>query len=215
MAGPPKDIPASQLWLKLASAERPTKVVDFPRRDDQGRAVGQIRIRILTQEEQMTCATAAEEVAKAHIKDGRKGEIGYERLFTDALCIETLFRACRDADNPTAPAFPPPKQMRTILTTEECSALFLHYLTIQLELGPNALSLSEEECEAWIDRLVEGGSAFPFDLLSSEQKKVLVLYMAYQLRPSPKDKSSDGEQPDESTDEPKIELELPPNPAAE
>ena len=41
--------------------------------------------------------------------------------------------------------------------------------------------MSTEEREAWILRLQEGGSAFPFDSLSWEQQRTLVTSMASQL----------------------------------
>jgi hypothetical protein len=199
MSGPPTDIPASQLWLALSSQERPSKVVDFPRKTDSGEPVGQLRIRVLTQEEQMSSTKAAETLVKEHLKDGKKDELGYERLFTDAVCVEVLFRACRDVDDIKRTVFPSPKHMRNTLTTEECAMLFQHYLTVQLELGPIVVNMSDDEVEAWISRLAEGGSAFPFDLLSSDLQKILLLHMAYQLRSSQTDKSSVGSPPEESS----------------
>jgi hypothetical protein len=198
---PPKDIPASQLWMKLQELPRPSKVVDFPRKAPDGTAIGQLSIRVLTQEEQMAAHGAAERVTQAILKDGNKEQFGYERLYADAAYVEILFRACRDLDDPNRTAFPSPKTIREVLTTEECAALFQHYLTVQLELGPVLAAMSDEEKEAWIDRLVEGGSAFPFDLLSSDLQKILLLYMGYQLRLSPKDKSSVGSPPEETPDE--------------
>lgn len=199
MSGPPKDIHPSQLWLKLQEQPRPSKVVDFPRRGPDGEPIGQLRIRILTQEEQMICAAAAEEVARKHLKDGKKEELGYERLYADAVCVEVLFRACRDVDDPERAAFPTPALLQKQLTTEECAKLFEHYLTVQVELGPLTVTMSDAEIEAWIDRLVEGGSAFPFDLLSSDVQKIVLLHMAYQLRTSDymKDSGSAGMQLDD------------------
>lgn len=201
MSGPSKEIPSSQLWLRLQEQPRPSKLVDFPRKGPNGEPIGQLRIRILTQEEQMVCTAEAENLARKHLKEGKKDELGYERLFSDSVCVEVLYRACRDAEDPEKPAFPAPTEMRRQLTTEECAKLFEHYLTVQLELGPTVATMSDEELEAWIDRLVEGGSAFPFDLLSSDLQKLLVLHMAFQLRHSRTDKSSAGSQPEETTNE--------------
>ncbi len=83
--------------------------------------------------------------------------------------------------------------------------LFNHYLTVQLELGPVVSTMSDEEVNAWITRIGEGGSAFPFDLLSSEIQKILVLTMAKRLVHLTKERSSVGSQPEEpptSEDEP-------------
>ncbi len=199
MSGPSKDIPASELWLKLSSHERPFKVVDFPRKDLEGNVIGQLAVRILTQEEQMVCTSAAEAFCRKHIKDGKKDELGYERLFTDAICVEVLYRACRDADNPSRPAFPSPKHIQEGLTTEECAKLFDHYLTAQVELGPLVVTMTDEEMDAWVSRLAEGGSSFPFDLLSSDLQRLVLLHMAFLLRGSSTDSISAGELPDESS----------------
>jgi len=147
----------------------------------------------------MVCTAAAEKIAKEHLKDSKKDELGYERLFTDAVCVEVLFRACRDAEDVSKPAFPSPKSIRHALTTEECAMLFQHYLTVQLELGPMVVTMSDDEVEAWITRLAEGGSSFPFDMLSSDLQKILLLHMAYQLRSLPTDKSFAGSLPEESS----------------
>lgn len=192
MAGPPDNYTPTDLWTTLVSSERPSKVCDFPRVNESGEPIGQIRIRVLTQNEQMASAKAANDTAKALVKDGKRGDLGFERLFSDAYTIETLFRACRSVDDPKAPAFPSPKDMRDKLTTEECAMLFGHYATAQLELGPTALTLSQEEMDAWIDRLKEGGSGFPFNTLPSDLQKLLLLRMAYRLRKSEKEDTSAG-----------------------
>ena len=205
--GPPKDTPASELWLKLSAQERPSQIVDFPRKGLDGEPVGQLRIRILTQEELMSSEVAAEKVAREHIKDATRDQLGYEKVYADAVCVEVLFRACRDADDLNRTAFPSPKQLRQALTTEECSVLFKHYLTVQVELGPSKYQCSDEEMEAWITRLAEGGSAYPLDIMSSEMLSLLVLYMAYQLRSSPRDKSSASEPLNEPTESPIVSSE--------
>lgn len=197
MSGPPTDIPASELWLKLAQKERPSKLVDFPRKGEDGKPVGQLRIRILTQEEKLASASAAEKLVREHLKDAKKDDLGYERAFADAFTVEVLFRACRDETDEKRSTFPSPKHLRQALTTEECSMLFEHYLTVSVELGPIVVNMTDAEFESWIDRLVEGGSAFPFDLLSSDLQKILLLYMASQLRNSRTDKSSAGSPPEE------------------
>lgn len=198
MANPPADIPASELWLKLSSRDRPSKLVDFPRMDENGTPVGRLRIRVLTQEEQMSCSVAAEKTVKDHMKDSTKDDLGYERLFSDAYCVEILFRACRDENDVNRALFPGTRQLRSALSTEECAMLFQHYQTVSLELGPMAVSMSEDELEAWVAKLAEGGSAFPFDLLSSDLQRILILYTAQSLM-SQKGKPSAGSLPEESS----------------
>lgn len=196
---PPQNIPASTLWAKLQEMPRPHKVVDFPRNTPDGKPAGQIAIFVLTQEEQMICAAAAEKFAKEKLKDGRKEEIGYETIYANEAVVQTLFRACKDSENVNASAFPTPEWMRKNLTSDECSILFERYVTTQFELGPIVSRLSEEELNAWVDRLAEGGlAASPFILLSPETQRVLAHFMASQIVESRKAKSSAGS-PDEST----------------
>lgn len=177
MSGPPKDIPAADLWAKLQARPRPSKLIDFPGAE----GLGQFAIWVLTQEERMSSITAAEKKAKLHLKDGKRDDIGYESLYSDALCIEILSRACRDSEDLTRPLFPSPKLLQEKLTTEELAVLFQQYLTVQLELGPIISQLTEAEMNAWVERLVEGGSAFPFEVLTWETQRILLLFMARQV----------------------------------
>lgn len=194
----PPDMPSALLWAKLQEKPRPKVVVDFPRKGDDGKPLGQLAIRILTQEEKMACEAEAEKFARKLLKDSNRDAIGYHELYQDALCVEMLVRACRDVDNDNLPVFPSAALLREKLTTVECAVLFEHYMTAQLELGPLASRMTKEECDAWIDKLVEGGSTFPFDLLSSDLQKILVLSMARRLASSPTDRSSAGSPPDET-----------------
>lgn len=197
MAGPPDDIPASKLWLKLQEMPRPSRVVDFPRIGPDGSPVGSLAMWVLTQEEQMICSAAAEEFTRRVLKDGRKEELGYDAVYSNAACVEILYRACRDPEDIKRPAFPTPKAIRETLTADECGRLFEHYLTVQLEVGPIVAHMSPEEMNAWVARIAEGGSAFPFDLLSSDVQKTLVLFMARRLASSPMATSSAGSPPGE------------------
>lgn len=203
MSLPPKDISASQLWSKLSGMERPYKLIDFPRTGEDGQPIGQVAIRILTQAEQLAASAAAEKVARDVLKEQNKDTYGYERVYADGVCVELLYRACRDPENLQQTAFPTPKDVREKLTTEECAVLFRNYLTAQLELGPSIYELSDEEAEAWIDRLVEGGSFAPLDSATSDVVKLLTMYMAFRLRPNSRaDSISAGSPPDGEVGEP-------------
>jgi len=200
--GPPEDVPATALWLALTAIPRPHKLVDFPRRlPGTEESVGQVAMWPLTQEEQMACSAEADRFTKKLLKDGQKKDeanLGYETMFSNEVAVQILYRACRDATDLERPAFPSPSQLRQALTADEVGALFKHYLTVQLELGPIVAHLSDEEMEAWVKRIGEGGSAFPFDLLSWEMQRALVLFMASRLTSSPTDTLSAGSPPEES-----------------
>lgn len=193
-------MPASTLWSKLQEMPRPHRLIDFPRTGPDGKPVGQVAMFVLTQEEQMICAAAAEKFAKEKLKDPKKDEIGYETLYSNASVVEILFRACKDADDTTRPAFPSPGAIRVQLTADECSALFEHYLSTQLEFGPIITQLSKEEYDAWIERIAQGGlAANPFPLLSSEMQKVLAYIMACLIVSFRNSASSAGSQPESTS----------------
>lgn len=188
---------ASELWLRLQEMPRPSRIVDFPRKGPDGDFLGKIRIWVLTQEEQMICASAAEKFAKERLKDGKRDDLGYETVYANASVVEVLYRTCRDAEEPSRPFFPTPQAIRQTLTADECGRLFEAYLSVELELGPVVAKLEPVELDAWIDRIAEGGlAAGPFDSASRDMQKVLAFSMAYLIRELRKDKSSVGSQPE-------------------
>jgi len=190
MAGPP-DIDASALWVQLTALPRPHRVVDFPRMGPDGEPVGQLAIFVLTQEEQVAANTEAERFSRKLLKDGKRGDLGYEAIFNNEGAVQVLYRACRDADNLKKPAFPTPNAIREHLTADEVGTLFEHYLTVQLELGPIMASLSQVELDAWVDKIAEGGAYF-LDLLSREMQKALLISMASRLASSATGSGSSG-----------------------
>ncbi len=201
MAGPPTNTEPSALFCALQSMPRPYRLVDYPRTGADGKPIGQVAMWVLTQEEQMICSTEAERFAREKLKasDINRESFGYDAVYSNEACVQILFRACRDVnDIEGKTAFPTPGHIRQTLSAAECGALFAHYLTIQSELGPLASSLTEDEMEAWIARIAEGGSAFPFDLLPSDLQKILVLSMARRLHASSTGTSSAGSQPSDT-----------------
>jgi hypothetical protein len=195
---PPKDVSAATLWMKLQELPRPHRFVDFPRKGADGEPIGKIAMFVLTQEEQMICATTAEKFAKEKLKDGKKDDLGYESIYGNESVIQILYRACKDADNLTRSAFPSPQAIRQQLTTDECSVLFEAYLTTQQDFGPIVTQLSSEEVDAWIDRLAEGGlAASPLESVSPATVRTLIASMASRLRTLRTDKSSVGSPPDD------------------
>jgi hypothetical protein len=205
-------MPASDLWRLLQELPRPHKLVDFPRTGPDGKPVGQLAIQVLTQEEQMAANAEAEKVARTLLKDGKRGDLGYEAVFNNEGAVQVVLRACRDANDVTKAAFPGAAAIRAKLTADEVGMLFDHYLTVQLQLGPIITEMSDVEFEAWVTRLDEG-QAFFFDRLSSETKKTLVLTMASRLRRFSTDTYSAGSLPDEGADESSPSSE-PPLPSA-
>jgi hypothetical protein len=180
-----EEVEPSELWLALTAIPRPHKLVPFPRAiPGTSTPVGEIAMWPLTQEEQMAANAEADRFTKRLMSDPQKRDeanLGYHHTYTNDVAIQVLHRACRSSEDLDRPAFPSPEQMRRALTTDEVGVLFASYLTVQSEIGPIVAHMTDEEREALILRLHEGGSAFPFDSLSWEQQRDLVLSMASQI----------------------------------
>jgi hypothetical protein len=191
---PPTNIPPNELWSALTTMPRPHKIVDFPRKAPDGKPIGQLAIRALTQNEQLQAGIAAERLVRAELTDAKKdASIGYEISYSNAASVEQLWRACRCADDLERPCFPSPKEMRGHLTTDEIGALYSAFLDVCAEVGPIIGAMTSAESEAWIDRLIEGGeSADPIPFFSSEGLKTLVRTSVARLRTSRTGPSSAG-----------------------
>lgn len=180
-----EEITPSQVWLALTSLPRPQRLIPLPRiNPETGEPAGSVVMWPLSQEEIMSANAEADRYTKALLRDPQKKDeanLGYHHTFTNEVAIQVLYRACRNPDDVTQPAFPSPNLMRPVFTTDETGVLFDNYCTVQSEVGPIVAHMSDEEYEAMILRLAEGGSAFPFDSCSWEARRQLVLFMASRL----------------------------------
>ena len=179
-----EELSPSALWLALTALPRPDREIPIPRMNAEGQPVGFVRIWPLTQEEQMAANADADRFTKQLLKDPQKKEeanLGYDHTFTNEMAVQVLFRACRDVNDIKRPAFPSPLAMRSTFTTDEIGVLFANYCTVQAEVGPIRAQMSQEETDALILRIEEGGSAFPFDGCSWAEQRSLVLTMASRL----------------------------------
>jgi hypothetical protein len=186
MAGPPKDVPASELFQKLTSESLPSEVVDFPRLDKHGKPVAQIRIRVLSQRDHDTARKMALERLKRQglSKDDQTTGIG-DALAGDASAKELLALACYTPD-PAIPGdessygrvFADASQVEQ-LTSDEVAALFNHYINVQYKFGPFERTVTtEQELTDWITRLKEGASSAPLVQLSLPALADLAFRMA-------------------------------------
>jgi len=194
---------SEDIWGQITAVPRPSREVDFPRALPNGKTV-RIAIQVLTQEEQMVCAAAAEDFARKTILRDKNASIpksdearqGYDDTYKNAAAIEVLFRACRRVGDLKMPAFPSPGEMRREFSVDEVGVLFDHYLSTQAELGPVVAKMSKEEVDVFVDRLMASGDRFPLDLLSPGVLKNLVLSMASRLHSLLTANSSAGSQPE-------------------
>ncbi|MBS2017192.1 MAG: hypothetical protein JST00_30185 [Deltaproteobacteria bacterium] len=206
MSGPPPNIPPSELWSALQQMPRPYRVVDFPRKREDGTPIGQLAIWVLTPAEQIAANLAAERIIREAVKASlpkealtEKDLLGYQVAFTNAAQIEILLRACRDASDVTRPAFPNARAIRDHLTVDECACLIEAYFDVAAQVGPIIASLSQDDADAWIDRLIEGGSHDPLGSFSSGALRTLLRTSVARLTRSPTVSSSAGSPP-ESTE---------------
>lgn len=216
MSLPPNDIPPHELWALITQLPRPYRTIDFPRNGADGKPIGQLAIRVLTQEEQILAAAEAERFTKKAIKDLPKGDeakTGYDSVYQNTAAVEVLFAACRQKDDPDKAFFPSREALRRFLTPDEVGVLMVSYYTVQSEIGPIVAHLSEEELDAWIKRLAEGGSRFPLDLLSWDAAKDLAFSLACRLYKLTTDSTSPGSLPESTqTTETEPQLNLLPSP---
>ncbi len=206
MASPSPDLPPGELWLQITRSPRPHRLVDFPRVDHvTGLPMGQIAIWILTQEESMICQKAADQHARAMLKENspRNGEPvqGYEDLYRNEAANQVLYRACRRPNDLKYPAFPSPGEMRKHFSSDEIGVLMNHYNTIRAQLGPIIAELTMDELDEWTGRLMEGGGEYFLDLLSSGAKTALVGHLVSRLRSYATVIGSRGAPPDASSSE--------------
>ena len=199
---PEEEIKPAALWAAITEMPRPSRVVDFPRKNEAGEPIGQVRIRVLMQEESMMCSAAAEAFARKHIKELPKSDDmarGYGDIYSNAAAVEVLWRACRQVDDVNQALFPTSKMIRDHLSADEVGVLFSSYLAVKAELGPIIGEMSEDEVEGWIKRLVEGGSSYPLGSLSWEMRDQLQMRTAQRLYPSLTGTSTPGSPPAEES----------------
>ncbi len=191
MAGPPKDIPADELFAKLLERPRPSEVVDWVRKDADGKPLGKIRIQVLTMEDHNRARLRAREYVAKQGVDTKEiaNDDALQQIMGDATALELLALACVHPDRIQGSTEENPgyalvftggaDQLRENLTADELTTLFNYYLLIQEKYGPNERTIeTDEELTDWIDRLVEGASALPLARLNSYQRVELITSLA-------------------------------------
>lgn len=198
--GPPNQISSGQLWAEVTQSPRAHRVVDFPRRHPAtGEPIGRVAIWVLSQDERIRVAAAAERATvEALGKDSPRDSAGWNDHYENAAACELLCVACRDVNDLSRPAFPSAAEFCRHVSVDEVAVLLRSYAEIQAEIGPIVAEMTKDEVNAWVDRLVEASSTVPLSLLSARAAADLTLFMARLLRGSltardlPGSRSSDG-----------------------
>lgn len=198
---PPKDVEPSELVRRLMDTKRPSEVVPFPRNDDDGVPIAEVRLIVLTQYEIDCCCANAEVYTRKMLKELHKltdeqtnsvRREAWEEIYNNAKCVEVLYEACREAGDVSKRAFVAPDSLRKLMTTDEAASLFRSYEVVQYKFGPLWRVLSDAEIEQWIEKLTAGVGAYPLAGLAPGALVQLVISMAFRLRSLKIDTGSSG-----------------------
>ena len=206
----PPNMNSADLFAQIIAVPRPHRLVPFPRNNpDTSEPICEVAMVILSQQEAMVVASEAEKVARKLLKNDmpNKEELakGYNDVYNNASAVEVLYRSCKDPNDLNRSFFPSKQAIGDVLSSDEIAILLNHYFTMNVELGPIVGVLTEDEMQAWIKKLAEGGGSSQYFLnsFSWEALKGLVTAMAIQLFSSPTAKSLPGLPPEENTTEDK------------
>ena len=172
---PAKEIKPSELFLKLTEAPFPSESdLDFPRRGPDGESLFKFRIRVLAQSDHDRARMAAHDsISKRGYTPEQMQSQAIREVIGDAVAKELLAMACLENDSHISDPNGNPKYARIFasakdlgqLAADEISVLFNMYLLVQRKYGPLETSA---DVDAWVKRLVEGGSGFPLLQLDSQ-----------------------------------------------
>lgn len=200
----PQD-PPSVLLARLMATERPSEVLPFVRNGADGQPLFDYRMCVLTQHELDQARASAERYTRETLKSANKltdeqvasvRKEAWSEIYEDAKCFELLRLAMREKNIVEAkvgmqsddvirkypPLFNSTKQARDLLTTDEAASLFNAYTNVQERYAPLWHMLTDAECEALIDRLVEGAGSSPFLHLGQGTLIQLVASLVFHLR---------------------------------
>ena len=179
MPGPPADVSAKELFLKL-SEPKPSDVIDFPRKTHSGKPVAQIRVQVLSMREHEQARVEAHRRLRSKylLKEEDMNGITMREVHGDAVARELLASACRLVDPIEGTqdsergaqyprAFRDAEQINDELTANEILILFNAYLLVQDKYGPfETQTETADDVNRWVQRLEEGGAELPLLSLS-------------------------------------------------
>lgn len=146
LLGPPKDVEPSELFRKLLEAPRPSDVIDFPRKDENGNPIDRIRIAVLSHEEH----DKARENAFRYFRDKNYSpedmkNMSMREVVSDRIAKELLVLACftakeqlknPDTNQPIYGKIFHSAEDIGKLRSQEVEVLFNAYMLVQEKFGP-------------------------------------------------------------------------------
>lgn len=151
------------IWAEMMAEPRQHRLVPFPKNNPKtNEPYCEVAVVVLTAEESALVTREAEVKTRVALKEAppQPGEFskGYIDLF-ERYCSEgILYHAVRKSDDLSTKFFPRKEDIFRLLSVDQCGVLLNHYYTVVLELGPIIAELSADEAEAWIKRIIEGGT---------------------------------------------------------
>ena len=191
---PPENLTPAQLYTELSKMPRPHRVVPFPRKKPgTDEPMGHVALVPLTQKETIESTIAADLFVLERMPGAKEGgSIGYPIAYGDECAVEQLARACREVDDVEKQVFPNAAAVRR-LTADEIAVLYQAYLDVRAELGPICSAMTQEETDAWVDRLIVGGNEVDhLAFFSLEGLRTLLRTSVARLRGSRTEPSSAG-----------------------
>lgn len=200
--GPPKDVPASELYLAMMALPVPHVKAEFPIKEPIfGKSIGDVVIVPLSPEELQISRTLAGKWARertGETPENGKESPAYFAVMASEAAVQILWRALRDPNDPTLkkPAIPGANLLRQKPFTDDLHVVLMKmYTRACVTCGPIVATMTDEERNAWLDALEEGGSGFPLDLLSSEMRNELLMHSVARLKKLQTASGSSGQQP--------------------
>lgn len=173
------------LFAELSKRERPSRLIDLPVYNEEGKSIGQVVIRTLVHDDNVEIQKAATLECDRIYKDDKidRNSDTYLKRYDNISAKHFIWRACRDPENPEKPFFPTPDHVGKYLSNDEISVLLLNYQTLQSERGPSIAYMDEKQFNEWVAKLGQAAEEAPYflDRFLPEAKNQFLMYMAHQL----------------------------------
>lgn len=184
---PPDNVSPGALLQRLLDSPRPSETVPFPRKDEDGDPLFDLKVWVLTSKEHSDCCAKAEtftaKLFKADTPTLRQSQ-GWKEVYEDAKICEVLAAACRNPEDLMQPVFRTADDIRNNMGTDEIAMLFSAYQYVQHRFGPSFVELTNEDLDVWIEKLTAGVSVYPLLGCPPGMLVTLALSLAYRARTS-------------------------------
>lgn len=186
--------PNINYFAELSKQPRPYKMIPFPRKVNGKEFM--IPLVMLTALENAQVKADAEIKTQQYLKEHTKEQTrGYKELFNDFCGVNIVWYSARISEtNINTKFFPTKDSILEILSIDELGVLVGLYMRVQEELGPIIVTLTDDEVEKWIEKIIEDGTdpSFFFSVLSVVAQNQLVIGLVNRVKNTQMEKLSVG-----------------------